>query len=111
MSYAVVKTGGKQYRVEKGSRIRVERLPGEVGDKIDLDEVLMIGGETLRVGTPTVAGAGVSTKIVAQGRGAKIIVFKIRRRKNYRRKRGHRQEYTDLEVTSIRAGAGAGAGR
>ena len=104
MAYAVVKTGGKQYRVEQGTRIRVERLPGEVGDKVDLGEVLMLGGETLHVGTPTVPGAGVSAKIVAQGRGAKIIVFKIRRRKNYRRKRGHRQEYTDLEVTGIKTG-------
>jgi large subunit ribosomal protein L21 len=104
MAYAVVKTGGKQYRVEKGSRIRVDRLPGAVGDKVDLDQVLMVGGETLQVGAPTVAGAGVSTKIVAQGRDAKVIVFKIRRRKNYRRKRGHRQQYTDLEVTGIRTG-------
>ena len=104
MAYAVVKTGGKQYRVEKGSRIRVERLAGAVGDKIDLGEVLMLGGETVRVGTPTLPGAGVSAKIVAQGRGAKIIVFKLRRRKNYRRKKGHRQDYTDLEVTGIKAG-------
>jgi large subunit ribosomal protein L21 len=104
MSYAVVKTGGKQYRVEAGTRIRVDRLPGAVGDKVELGDVLMVGGETVRVGKPTVPGAGVSAKIVAQGRGAKIIVFKIRRRKNYRRKKGHRQEYTDLEVTGIKAG-------
>lgn len=104
MSYAVVTTGGKQYRVEEGSRIRVGKLPGAVGDKVELGDVLMIGGETLRVGKPTVAGAGVSAKIVAQGRGAKIIVFKIRRRKNSRRKKGHRQDYTDLEVTGIKTG-------
>ena len=106
MPYAVIKTGGKQYRVEPGTRIRVEKLAGAVGDKVDLAEVLMLGGETLKVGKPTVAGASVTAKIVAQDRGAKIIVFKIRRRKNYRRKKGHRQSYTELEVTSISASAG-----
>ena len=99
MPYAVVKTGGKQYRVEKGSRIRVEKLVGEVGDKIELDQVLMVGGETLAIGKPMLKGAAVSAKIVAQDRAAKIIVFKMQRRK-----KGHRQSYTELEVTDIRAG-------
>ncbi len=104
MAYAVVISGGKQYRVETGNRIRVEKLDGAVGDNVEFDKVLMIGGETLKVGTPTVAGAAVSAKIVAQDRAAKIIVFKMRRRKNYRRKQGHRQSYTELEVTNIVAG-------
>ena len=104
MAYAVVQTGGKQHRVEEGSRIRVEKLPGAVGDTIELDEVLMLGGDKVAVGTPTVAGASVSAKIVDQGRGNKVIVFKFERRKGHRRKNGHRQSYTELEVTGIKAG-------
>ena len=101
--YAVIKTGGKQYRVSEGDQIRVEKLPGAVGDKMDFPEVLMVGGEKVAVGTPFVSGAKVATKIVGQGRGKKIIVFKIRRRKGYRRKAGHRQAYTELKVTGISA--------
>ena len=104
MAYAVVQTGGKQHRVEKGSRIRVEKLPGAVGDTIKLDEVLMLGGDKVAVGTPTVAGAQVTAKIVDQARANKVIVFKFERRKGYRRKNGHRQSYTELEVTDIKGG-------
>ena len=101
--YAVIKTGGKQYRVSEGDRIRVEKLPGAVGDSLDIEDVLMVGGDKVAVGTPRVDGAKVATKIVGQGRGKKVIVFKIKRRKSYRRKAGHRQPYTELQVTGIQA--------
>jgi len=101
--YAVIKTGGKQYRVSEGDRIRVEKLPGAVGDALDFGEVLMLGGDKVAVGMPFVSGAKVATKIVGQGRGKKIVVFKIKRRKGYRRKAGHRQAYTELKVTGIQA--------
>jgi large subunit ribosomal protein L21 len=100
--YAVIKTGGKQYRVTQGDRLRVEKLPGNVGDTVTLSEVLLVGaGEGVKVGSPLVGGAKVQAKIVAQDRGPKIIVFKFRRRKNYRRKTGHRQPFTALEITGI----------
>jgi large subunit ribosomal protein L21 len=101
--YAVIKTGGKQYRVSEGDRLRVEKLPGEPGAQVTFDEVLMIGGEKVAVGTPVVKGAKVRAEIVTQGRDKKVIVFKFRRRKNYRRKRGHRQPFTELKITSISA--------
>ena len=101
--YAVIKTGGKQYRVSEGERLRVEKLPGSVGDKVEIDQVLMLGGEKVAVGTPTVSGAKVSAEIVGQGRSKKVIVYKIKRRKSYRRKAGHRQPYTELKVTGISA--------
>lgn len=100
--YAVIKTGGKQYRVAKGEKLRVEKLPGNIGDSVTLGEVLLVGsGEGVKIGAPTVSGAKVEAKIVAQDRGEKIIVFKFRRRKNYRRKTGHRQAFTALEITGI----------
>jgi large subunit ribosomal protein L21 len=99
--YAVIKTGGKQYRVSEGARLRVEKLAGEVGDKLEFAEVLMLGGDKLNVGAPFVKGAKVSAEIVAQGRDKKVIVFKIRRRKRYRRRGGHRQPYTELKITGI----------
>lgn len=100
--YAVVRTGNKQYRVEPGQRVRVERLSGAVGDAVELGEVLLIGGEgSARVGTPLVAGAKALGKIVGQGRGAKVMLFKAKRRKNYRRKQGHRQAYTEILVDRI----------
>lgn len=102
--YAVIKTGGKQYRVAEGQNLRVEKVAGEPGDKVTFDQVLMLGGDEPKVGKPTVAGAKVEAKIVAQDRAKKIIVFKFRRRKNYRRKQGHRQPYTELQVTNITAG-------
>ena len=99
--YAVFKTGGKQYKVSQGEKLRVEKLPGAVGDKITFDEVLLVGGDSLKIGLPLVKGAKVEAKITAQDRAKKIIIFKFRRRKNYRRKAGHRQPFTALEVTSI----------
>ena len=100
--YAVIKTGGKQYRVSKGDRLHVEKLPGNVGDAVTLSEVLLVGaGEGVKVGSPTVGGAKVEAKIVGQDRGPKIVIFKFRRRKNYRRKTGHRQPFTALEITGI----------
>jgi len=100
--YAVVRSGGKQYRVSPGGSVRVEKLDGEVGAKVTLDEVLMIGGEgDVKIGTPTVDGASVSGTITAQGRGDKIRVFKMKRRKGYRRTQGHRQDYTEILVDGI----------
>ena len=104
MAYAVVRAGGKQHRVEKGSRVRVARLAGAVGSSIELSEVLMVGGDDVAIGAPTVRGARVTATIVEHGRADKLIVFKIRRRKNYRRKKGHRQGYTEIVVTDIRTG-------
>jgi large subunit ribosomal protein L21 len=99
--YAVIKTGGKQYRVSKGDKLRVEKLPGNVGDAVTFDQILLVGGEALKLGKPLVGGAKVEAKITAQGLGKKLIVFKFRRRKNYRRKNGHRQPYTALEIVNI----------
>ena len=101
--YAVIRTGGKQYRVNEGGRLRVEKLPGDIGDKLEFGEVLMLGGDKLKVGKPFVSGAKVTAEIVAQGRDRKIIIFKIRRRKRYRRHGGHRQPYTELKITGISA--------
>ena len=102
--YAVIATGGKQYRVSEGDSLRVEKLNGVQGDTVVFDRVLMLGGDEPVVGTPVVPGAKVQATIVAQDRAKKIIVFKFRRRKNYRRKQGHRQFYTELMVTDISAG-------
>ena len=102
--YAVIRTGGKQYRVAPGDKVRVEKLPGNVGDTVTFGEVLLVGGDNvqnLKVGQPLVSGAKVEAKIVAQDRAKKLIVFKFRRRKNYRRKTGHRQPFTALEITGI----------
>jgi large subunit ribosomal protein L21 len=103
--YAVIKTGGKQYRVTAGDVISVEKLVAEPGSTISLDEVLMVGeAGNPTVGTPTVAGASVKAEVVEQTRGDKIIVFKKKRRQGYRRKAGHRQDLTVLRITDI-AGA------
>ena len=100
--YAVVRTGGKQLRVEPGQRVRVERLAGDVGQTIELADVLMIGGEgDARIGRPRLEGAKAIGTITAQGRGPKLTVFKMKRRKGYRRKTGHRQEYTEILVDRI----------
>ena len=101
--YAVIRTGGKQYRVSQGDTLRVEKLPGDVGSTITFGEVLMLGGEKLAIGKPLIKGAKVSAQIVAQDRAKKIIVFKMRRRKNYRRKNGHRQWFTEVKITGISA--------
>ena len=104
--YAVVKTGGKQYRVSKGDHLRIEKLTGNVGDEIRFDEVLMIGDtDDVKIGTPQVGGATVSARIVEQDRAKKIIVFKFKRRKGYKKARGHRQAYTRVEITDIQPSA------
>ncbi len=100
--YAVVRTGGKQFRVEPGEAVRVEKLEGSVGDSIELSEVLLVGAEDgTKIGTPLVAGAKVVGTITAQGRGPKLTIFKMKRRKGYRRKAGHRQSYTEIRVDKI----------
>jgi large subunit ribosomal protein L21 len=100
--YAVIRTGGKQARVTHGDRLRVEKLPGDVGDRVELDEVLMLGGEGAeKVGTPLLAGAGVKGTITAQARGPKLLMFKMKRRKGYRRTQGHRQSYTEILIDGI----------
>jgi len=100
--YAIIETGGKQYRVEAGATIQVETLPGEVGAVIELDQVRLVHGESgLVVGQPVVQGAKVTAEIVRQGRTRSITVFKKKRRKNYRKTRGHRQGFTSLRVTGI----------
>jgi large subunit ribosomal protein L21 len=102
--YAVVRTGGKQLRVEPGAAVRVEKLDGSVGDSIELSEVLLVGGgEQARIGTPLIEGAKVVGTITAQARGKKLIIFKMKRRKGYRRKSGHRQSYTEILVDKIEA--------
>ncbi len=109
--YAVIKSGGKQYRVSQGQHLRVELLAGNAGDKITIDQVLLLGGgegdAAIKVGQPTVAGAKVEATIVMQGvgdkRAKKVIVYKFRRRKNYRRKKGHRQSFTELKIDAITA--------
>ncbi|MBI4951964.1 MAG: 50S ribosomal protein L21 [Myxococcales bacterium] len=100
--YAVIKTGGKQYKVKAGDTLRVERLGAEKGASVSFDEVLLVGGETPRIGTPLVAGASVSAEVLGEERGDKVIVFKARRRKNSRRKAGHRQTYTAVKITGIK---------
>lgn len=100
--YAVVRTGGKQVRMSPGAAVRVEKLGGAVGERIEFGEVLLVGGEgETRVGQPLVSGARVVGTITAQDRGPKITIFKQKRRKNYRRKQGHRQSYTEIRVESI----------
>ena len=100
--YAVVRTGGKQVRMQPGESVRVEKLAGGVGDTVELDDVLLVGGDdSLKVGTPVVAGAKVVATITAQARGPKITVFKMKRRKGYHRKQGHRQDYTEILVDHI----------
>ena len=103
--FAIIRTGGKQYRVAAGDQVTVERLEGEVGSRIALTDVLAIGGDSPIIGRPTVPNASVTAKIVQQPRGSKVIVFKKKRRKNYRRKKGHRQELTVLNIQEISPGA------
>jgi large subunit ribosomal protein L21 len=103
--YAVFRTGGKQYRAKEGDVLRVERIDAEVGDVVAFDEVLLVGqGAEVKLGAPTVKGSKVEARVRAQGRGRKIDVIKFKRRANYKRHRGHRQYYTELEVTSIAGG-------
>ena len=99
--FAVIKTGGKQYRVAAEDKLKVEKVAGEPGDIIQFGEVLVVGGDTVTLGTPTIAGASVAAEVVSQARGPKVIAFKKRRRKNSRRKRGHRQEFTLIRISEI----------
>jgi large subunit ribosomal protein L21 len=102
--YAVIRTGGKQYRVAPNQVIEVEKLAGEAGSTVEFGEVLMVGGDEPRVGLPLVAGAVVTATVLEQTRGPKIIVFKKRRRKNFRRRTGHRQDLTVVRITDIAVG-------
>lgn len=102
--YAVIKTGGKQYRVAAGDKIKVEQIAADVGQEIVFDQVLAVGnGTELKVGTPLVSGASVTVKVVAHGRHDKVRIFKMRRRKHYQKRQGHRQNFTEIEVASISA--------
>ena len=103
--YAIIRTGGKQFRAEPGQTIRVPSMAAEVGETITFDDVLVTDtGDGVKVGTPTVKGASVTGEIVEHGKGKKVIVFKWKRRKNYRRKQGHRQKYTAVRIDEINAG-------
>jgi len=99
--YAVIRTGGKQYKVAQGDLLKVEKLDGAVGDTVELDEVLMVGGDQVKVGNPLVAGAKVKARIVEQGKDKKVLVFHSKRRKGTRKLYGHRQPLTRLQVTAI----------
>ena len=100
--YAVIKTGGKQYRVSGGQKVKVEQLLVDVGAEVILDQVLAVGeGDSVKLGKPLVAGATVTAKVLAHGRGDKVHIFKMRRRKHYRKQQGHRQNYTELEILGI----------
>lgn len=102
--YAVVSTGGKQYRVQKGETLRVEKIPGEIGSKVTFDKVLMVAdGESIRVGQPLIEKAAVQASIVEQDKAKKILVFKYKRRKRYRRRKGHRQPFTAIRIDGIEA--------
>ena len=102
--YAVVKTGGKQYRVAVGEKLKVEQIPADVDSQITIDQVFMVGeGESVKIGTPVVAGATVTATVVSHGRHDKIKIFKMRRRKHYQKHQGHRQNYTELRIEAISA--------
>jgi len=102
--YAIVATGGKQYRVKEGEKLRVEKLSAEVGDTVELDKILMVGeGDDVKIGAPYLEGAKVTATVAANGRGDKVKIVKFRRRKHYRREMGHRQSYTEIEITGISA--------
>ena len=100
--YAVIKTGGKQYKVAPGEKLKVEQIPAEVGAQIVLDQVLLVGDESnVRLGQPIVAGATVTATVLAHGRGDKVKIFKMRRRKHYQKHQGHRQGFTELKIDGI----------
>jgi large subunit ribosomal protein L21 len=102
--YAVVKTGGKQYRVSAGEKLKIEQIPADIGAEIVLDQVLMVAdGDAVRMGSPLVSGASVKAKVLAHGKGDKVRIFKLRRRKHYRKSQGHRQQYTEIEILGIAA--------
>lgn len=100
--YAVIRTGGKQYRVAAGDKLKVEKLAAEIGAQVTLEQVLALGeGESLKVGAPLVAGAAVKATVLGHGLGDKVKIFKLRRRKHYKKSQGHRQPYTEIEITGI----------
>lgn len=102
--YAVIKTGGKQYRIAEGQKLKVEQIPADIGQEITLDQVLSVGeGEQLKIGAPLVSGAVVKATVLAQGRHDKVKIFKMRRRKHYQKRQGHRQNYTELRIDAITA--------
>ena len=102
--YAVIKTGGKQYRVTSGEKIKVEQIPADVGAEITIDQVLMVGeGESVKIGAPMLVGATVTAKVISQGRHTKVKIFKMRRRKHYQKHQGHRQNFTEIEIGAIAA--------
>jgi len=102
--YAVIKTGGKQYRVVPGEKLKVEKLAGDVGSDIVLDQVLMVAdGDKVTVGAPMVKGASVKATVISHGRHDKVMIFKMRRRKHYRKTQGHRQDYTEIQIQNIAA--------
>jgi len=103
--YAVIKSGGKQYRVQSGEQVRVESLPGEVGSAVSFEEVLLVGsGDTVKVGAPLVSGALVKATVVSHGRGDKVMIFKMRRRKHFQKSQGHRQNFTEVRIDDIVGG-------
>ncbi|MDX1669000.1 MAG: 50S ribosomal protein L21 [Limnobacter sp.] len=100
--YAVIKTGGKQYKVAAGEKLKIEQIPADIGQEISLTEVLAVGsGEQVKVGAPLVEGASVKAVVLAQGRHDKVRIFKMRRRKHYQKRQGHRQNYTQIQIQSI----------
>ncbi|MBP7204597.1 MAG: 50S ribosomal protein L21 [Propionivibrio sp.] len=102
--YAVIKTGGKQYRVAAGEKLKIEQIPAEVGAEITLDQILMVGeGESVKIGAPLVSGASVKATVLSQGRHKKVTIFKMRRRKHYQKHQGHRQNYTEIRIDGISA--------
>lgn len=101
--YAVIESGGKQHRVTEGESLKLEKIEAATGDTIEFDRVLMIGGESVQLGTPTLDGAKVTAEVVAQGRHAKVKIIKFNRRKHYRRETGHRQWFTEVRITGISA--------
>jgi large subunit ribosomal protein L21 len=102
--YAVIKTGGKQYRIAAGQKLKIEQIPADIGQEITLDQVLSVGeGEQIKVGAPIVVGAVVKATVLAQGRHDKVKIFKMRRRKHYQKRQGHRQNYTEIRIESISA--------
>ena len=104
--YAVIKTGGKQYRVANGEKLKIEQIPAEVGAELTLDQVLMVGeGETVIIGTPVIAGASVKATVLSQGRHDKVRIFRMRRRKHSQKHQGHRQNYTEIRIDAIADGS------
>lgn len=100
--YAVIRTGGKQYKVAAGGKLKVESLPAEVGSEIEINDVLMVAdGDNVKIGAPVLAGASVKATVLAHGRGDKVMIFKMRRRKHYRKTQGHRQNYTEIRIDGI----------